>query len=282
MEAKVLPRMAQNEFGNWLREHTSLLESTIDSYTRVIRRFLEGYGEVTLDNINKFVSDSFRNKRSGYVKYAFREYLRAVGQYDLYGQVVKVRHKPRKKHGTFIPQEDLLRIVNKTNPEAYRIVAMIQMCTGARAHEVLAIKQADIKFNSKEKELMIVLITKGMKKQQKYIPVRFQKEIMIFTEKVNRQFPFLRGRYSGSMKKSQYNNYRYYYAAVKRAAISVGFPEFTTHDFRRNFAEALGKIGFRIQDIQKALGHSRIETTMKYMDESRETHKEAVKALWDQ
>lgn len=267
---------AAEGFRMWLRTNRNVLETTINLYVRTISRFLSEYNEPTLENINEFVSKSFRDKNSGYVKYAFKHYLEYIGKPELYDDVVRVRHGPRKKKGVYVPRNDLLEIVQKVSPEAYRIVALIQMCTGARAHEILSVKKDDIDRECKN----IRIVTKGGNERFIHIPERFRKDILSFVNKRVNPYPFLRGALSGSLRKVVYNNYRYYYNSVKRAAASVGYPRFSTHDFRRNFANELDEMGYNLTKIQRALGHARIETTVRYIEKSKETHKEAVEMLW--
>jgi integrase len=47
----------------------------------------------------------------------------------------------------------------------------------------------------------------------------------------------------------------------KRAGVESVHP----HRFRRTFASKLAERGMKVQDIQKLMGHSNIETTMEYV-----------------
>ena len=50
----------------------------------------------------------------------------------------------------------------------------------------------------------------------------------------------------------------------KRAGVSNVHP----HRFRRTFATGLARRGMNIQEVQKLLGHSGVNTTMKYVNVS--------------
>lgn len=258
------------------------METTVNLYQRTIKRFLNEYGEPTIENINRFVSDSFREKNSNYVKYAFKFYLKSIGKEEIYKDIVPVKTTPRKKHGVYLSQQELMGIAKGTQPLTYRIVALVQLCTGARASEVLSFKKSDvIRQNG---DIVFKMFGKGGKEIYKHIPPMFQEEILSFIERKNGNFPFLRGNITitnqSSLKRIVSNNYRYYFTAIKRSAKHNGFPDFASHDFRRNFANHLQEKNFNIRNIQKAMGHSMIETTLRYIDESRETHKEATRLLW--
>ncbi len=258
------------------------METTVKLYSRTVKRFLNEYGEPTLENINRFVSDSFRERNSNYVKYSFKFYLKFIGKEEIYKEIVPVKTTPRKKHGIYLSQQELLQIVKGIQPLTYRIVALVQLCTGARASEVLSFKKSDIiRHNG---DVVFKMFGKGGKEIYKHIPPVFQEEILSFIEKKNSEFPFIRGQVTvtnrSALKRLVNNNYRYYFTSLKRSAKRNGYPDFASHDFRRNFANHLQEKNFNIRNIQKAMGHSMIETTLRYIDESRETHKEAINLLW--
>jgi len=117
-------------FQTWLTENTTLSERTILNYSRAIDRFLDRYDEVTIENINSFISKTNRNTRTTYVKYAFRYYLIFIGKEKEYEKVVKIKIKPRKKSGTYLSNDELLYIISNIEDETYSLVALLQYITG--------------------------------------------------------------------------------------------------------------------------------------------------------
>ena len=65
-------------------------------------------------------------------------------------------------------------------------------------------------------------------------------------------------------------NYRWYYNDLKRSCKSIGIDlkDFSTHDFRRAFAEDVWKLTHDPRQLKEALHHKRFETTQIYLQRS--------------
>lgn len=64
---------------------------------------------------------------------------------------------------------------------------------------------------------------------------------------------------------------------IRRAAIKVGLPEnITDHRLRASFANILNKRGVPLPTIQKLMRHSKVETTMIYIETREEEMREAI------
>lgn len=268
------------EFHQWLSDNTTLGERTILNYVRTIDRFLDEYGQPTIENINNFISTTNRRTRTTYVKYAFRYYLEFIGKPEDYKKLVGVKSKPRKKTGVYISNESLMSIVSNIENETYRMVALIQYLTGARAGDVLRFSYNDMKVNDDETISLHLIKMKGEKEGWFFIPKKYAKKIRHFIETCGRKYSFLLGE-SDSFRKLSDNNYRYYYEAVKVSARRVGYPNFATHDFRRNFIEDVFANTKDIRVAQNLAHHSNLKYTMKYLKsrEDEEKLKEVVEEL---
>jgi len=108
------------------------------------------------------------------------------------------------------------------------------------------------------------MIGKGGYERIVYIPKVYKQTIWDFVSNCSREYPFLKGN-ENSLPKLIYNNYIYYYLQLKKAASLLGYENFATHDFRRNF---VNDILTQTQDIRIAkdlIGHARMETTLRYL-----------------
>ncbi|MHA1874034.1 MAG: hypothetical protein ACTSVB_07960 [Candidatus Heimdallarchaeaceae archaeon] len=267
-------------FKKWLKDNSALMERTIILYNRTVNRFLREYGEVSLETLNKFVTNSFRNKRSCYVKYAFRYYLKFIGKEELYKQIVPVKVSPVKKEGVYLPAEKLFKIVNGIQEETFRMVALLQCITGGRSHDILSIEKAQIK-EKKDGSLQITLITKGNKKRYVFIPKHYTNTITQFVEKYDRKYPFLKNwNKDESLRKAVDRNYRYYYNYVKESAKKLGYKNFATHDFRRNFIDDVQDITRDIRQTAVASGIT-VDTAIRYLNKKvgEEQLKEIIKKI---
>jgi integrase len=254
------------EFQEWLRNNTTLMERTILNYTRTMERFFSEHNELTVENINKFITSHTRNTRTYYIKYAFRFYLIFSGKPEMYRDIVKVKERPKKKAGIYLSKEELIDIVNNIDSIRYRFVALIQYLTGTRAGDLLRFTSD----NMMEKDNNIILRlyeAKGGKEQMLFIPPRFADHVKQFIINTGSKRPFLEGQ-SENLRKLVDNNYRYYYEALKVSANKLGFKGFTSHDFRRNLANNAFDETKDIRIVQKILGHSNFTTTLRYIKNS--------------
>jgi integrase len=264
-------------FEDWLRNNTFLLERTIRLYVRTIERFKRLFGNPTIENINRFIIESTKERRSYYVKYVFRLYLKYLGREEDYPKLVKVRQKAKKRIGCYLAKEEIMRIIDLMTDKTYRIVALIQFLTGARAHDVLS-------FNSKNlvrqnDDVWLGLTPKGEKRlYYVFIPKKHAKLICDFIESSGKEYPFLKGNIENFVNAVN-NNYRYYYNEVKNAAKFAGYPDFSTHDFRRNFIEDIYSREKDLRVIKDIAGHSNIRYTMQYLKQHFETRPRIKKLI---
>ena len=246
-----------------LKNNSGLLPRSQKKYVNIIRAFLrkQGDGEISQE-INKFLSD----REDAFYKYAFKYFLKLIEREDAYSKLIKIRIRPAKRHGVFISRADQIKIlVNLPNDKCYA-VAVIQFYTGARSHDVLGLGKKDIVL--KPEGITFYFRAKGEKENIGFISSDFPgvKVIYDFIQNSKRPYPFLQGKNKNIISLID-NNYRYYYNAVKEAAIRAGFKGFNTHDFRRNFGTALYRITKDPLLVKAALGHANFKDTMKYIQE---------------
>jgi integrase len=260
------------EFLNYLRTQTSLSERSIKFYYWLVRKFLAEFREDSLENMNAFI------KAYPLSKFAFMYYLRFKNRENEYVKLIKTKTRLVEKEGVFLSREKLLKIVESIQDDIYRMVALLQYLTGARAHEILKLKKEDFKIENEM--LKIKLIGKGGYERVVFIPQNYKQIIWQFVSNYSREYPFLKGE-NKSLEKLVYNNYIYYYMELKKAAASLGYEKFATHDFRRNF---VNDIFSQTQDIRIAknlIGHARMETTLRYLKRkiSEEEYRKYIQAI---
>ncbi|RLE45206.1 hypothetical protein DRJ16_00070 [Candidatus Woesearchaeota archaeon] len=258
-----------------MKNNTTLLPRSIDLYARTIQRFLREFKEASVENANKFIAKSFREKRSYYVKYAFMHYFKYLGREEDYKKLIKTRLKPKKKKGCFLRKEELERIAFSLPTEEYRMVAIIQYLTGARAHDVLTLSKDRI--TKEDGMLKLRMIQKGEREKIAFIPEEYAEMIWNFVQSKDKEYPFLRGE-SKDFTRSVNTNYTYYYRELKEVATSLGYENFATHDFRRNFINDAYSKFKDIRIVRVVAGHSDMSTTLRYLLEAVD-EKEIKKAI---
>lgn len=267
------------DFREWLRANTNLLEGSINLYVRTIRSFLDKYPEINLDNINDFVSKSFRQSHSYYVKYSFRPFLQYMDQEDLYKKIVPVKMKPRKKLGKYLPEEMIRQIIQNIRKQEMQDIATLQYATGARARGIITLKEENIDKDFDENVIRLRLEEKGGKESMTFLDRRYG----IVLDKYMRGSPgylFLPGRLvhaeEPELERAINTKRTYFYNKLRESAMELGHDHFGTHDFRRNVVEILKKKGTPLPIIQKVLGHSNIRTTLRYFDDNPEQIQDTI------
>lgn len=270
------------DYKDWLRTNTSLGENSISLYARTANAFFREYDELTLESINAYVSRSFREKNSNYVKYSFKPLLEYKGMDpELYKKIVKVKQRPRKKHGNYLGLDIINKIIDNIKREEYRDITRLQLAMGSRAFEVIELREEKIDWEHRPGVIRIFLSVKGGREGSSFLSAARYEDILrkycngkpgyLFLDDPNLQFD------EELLKRAVNTKRSYVYDAINRSAAELGLDrKIGTHDLRRNFAEHLEQSGEGLRTIQKALNHSRINTTSKYFSDSREDVRDAV------
>lgn len=137
-----------------------------------------------------------------------------------------------------------------------RAIIEFLLATGVRASELVAMEIKDVNFD----DLSVhVVHGKGSKERTTYMTAVAAKYLLTYlhsrTDDREQLFVGQRGLYTrqGILALT--------YRVGERAGVSDVHP----HRFRRTFATDLSKRGMEVQEIQKLLGHSNINTTMVYV-----------------
>ena len=214
-------------------------------------------------NNNRTVSNN-RNCVSAFFKWLYRESLIEKNPIDAI-QTIKV---PEEELKAFSSEEvDTIRSACK-KPVERAIVEML-LSSGLRVSELCNLKLEDVDFNSLT---IYVKCGKGGKDRTTY-----------FTP-VSRKY--LKKYLNDNRHKSEYvftNHYGNQYTPSGIRHITTDLTErcqihIHPHRFRRTLATDLAEKGMPIQEIQKLLGHTSIETTRKYI----EVRKKKIEASYRQ
>jgi integrase len=253
------------KFDEWLETNTDLLPRTKKQYRKVIMQFLKQHDDsVALKDMNRFLNE----KKISFYRFPFKFFLKSLDRENEYTGLIKIRKKPRARHGIYTTQEKIMDLINKILDPVYKTAALIQFYTGARPQDVLSLNKKD--FEIKENGIVIYFGRwKGMKEHTSKIPFPEANCIIYFMNNWSKQFPFLKGKGSDkNLIKWIDNNYRYYLNEITLAAKEVsGLENFRPHDFRRNLAADIYSGTKDLFLTKEILGHKNIDTTTKYLAE---------------
>lgn len=268
-----------SDFAEYLRKNTNIREGTVRLYDRTIKRFLKRGVELSQESVNAFISESFRESNSFYVKYAFKHYFVFVKKPKLYESLVRVKLKPRKKGGHHYSAVVIENLIEAIKSEKSKDMGILQYAMGCRARGLITLKAEKIDFEYGDSMIRVVLEEKGGREKVSFLDVKFKPLLEKYIVP-GKTFLFL-SKSAQDMDEERFemavNSARsYYYEDLKKAVKELGLSGFGTHDFRRNVADELRRVHKDPYLVKKVLGHARIETTLRYFGESEEDVQDAL------
>ena len=234
------------------------IERMLDSITEPVRKittedmrsYLSDYqkindcSKVTVDNIRRNLSSFFSWLEEE--NYILKSPMRRIHKIKTNQQVKEV-----------ISDEDIERLRDKC--ACKRDLAMIDLLysTGIRVGELVNLNISDVDFEAREcvvfgkggKERKVYFDAKAKLHLQKYIESRNDKNPALF---VTLDSPYDRLKISGVEIR------------MRELGRSVKIAKIHPHKFRRTMATRAIDKGMPIEQVQKILGHSQIDTTMQY------------------
>jgi len=255
--------------------NTSLSIPTINIYMSVVKLYLSKNKEIDVNKINKFLTLHGRERRSYYMKYAFKQLLILLKKDRLYSQLVCPKILPTKRIWEDYPMSVLKKVISHLDKDNHKLIAEIQLITGGRISDVLRAEHKDI-FVDDDSDTIIRLKTKFGK--QRFSPITA--DLAERMAKIKGTFDFIFIDPSEESRKEiekAINRRRTYYKInLSKASKRVGV-HLSSHYFRRKLASDMKAKGYDLYDIQKALGHSSIETTTRYFMGTDSNVKKALK-----
>lgn len=285
------------EYEEYLRRR-GRKESTINVYMAIIKKFIKsGYDFEDYRHYNKFLEDYAIKKRSGhysdvmlgFVKWYFPQEKKALKNMII--DAIKMTGKANKdpiRQSVMLTDEQQNFILKNIQDFKHSLIAWIQKETGVRAGDVIRLKKDRIKYSYYKEDdgkcyltMVISFVKKGDKVSK--IPIFNPYLIRYLKDWINNipgdeEYMFIDRslvykRFQNNDFKLYRRNYYVYWRDLKETceAIGVDSNQFSTHDWRRNFADRvwidiLGKTD--IEALRRALGHERIDTTIRYLRQS--------------
>ncbi len=167
-------------------------------------------------------------------------------------------HKRRRKLPVFLSADEIFRIVAKIINPKHRMIIVTAFSAGLRLNEVTHLRCRDI---DSEAMRIVVRNAKGEKDRCVMLSTRLLPELREYWYDYRPGVWLFPGR-----DHSQPISHRTVQRAFKRAKDAAGIDKpATMHSLRHSFAVQLLEDGNNLKYIQDLLGHSSINTTMKYL-----------------
>lgn len=263
--------MKVEEFEKWLREHTILSEGSIRQYVSQVRCHKfdidEAITNESPEEINRILVSEYRDKNSSTKKPAFIYYLKARNKAAYILELTRLRTKPRKLMPSWLSPQEIEVLLYCLKPST-RLILELQYSTGTRVREILTLKREHIQERAEGPAIMI--LAKGGRTRIRGITQEQYSQLQRLMPK-HESFIFL----SPPIKKDVSfeglirSNYNRIEEEIKLISEKNLGKQVRSHDIRRSLAEntlkAKGRSIDGIKEAQKILGHSRIDTTFKYL-----------------
>lgn len=218
--------------------------------TEDMRSYLTEYQKI--NNCSKVTVDNVRRNISSFFSWLEEE------NYILKSPMKRIHKiKTNQQVKEIITDEDIERLRDKC--VCVRDLAMIDLLysTGIRVGELVNLNIKDIDFEAREcvvfgkggKERRVYFDAKAKLHLQKYINSRTDENEALF---VSLDAPYNRLKISGVEIR------------IRTLGRSVNLTKIHPHKFRRTMATRAIDKGMPIEQVQKILGHSQIDTTMQY------------------
>lgn len=218
--------------------------------TEDMRDYLAGYQQV--NNCSKVTVDNVRRNISSFFFWLEEE------NYILKSPMRRIHKiKTNKQVKDTISDEDIEKLRDAC--KCTRDLAIIDLLysTGMRVGELVNLNRSDVNFELREsivfgkggKERKVYFDAKAKLHLQEYLNGRVDDNPALF---VTLDKPFERLKISGVEIR------------VRSLGKSVGLTKIHPHKFRRSMATRAIDKGMPIEQVQKILGHSQIDTTMQY------------------
>ena len=218
--------------------------------TEQIRKYLSGYqkinncSNVTIDNIRRNISSFFSwlEEEDHILKSPMR-------------RIHKIRTKKQVKE--VISDETIEKL--RDNCLCGRDLAIVDLLysTGIRVGELVKLNISDINFEERE----CIVFGKGDKERRVYFDAKAKLHLQAYIDKRNDNNPALFVTLDTPHDRLKISGVE---IRLRNLGRKLGLEKIHPHKFRRTMATRAIDKGMPVEQVQKILGHSQIDTTMQY------------------
>jgi len=188
--------------------------------------------------------------------YSLRSYRNMLGK-EMSAKLPEMRAEHRLP--VVLNKEECLRLFEAAKNEKHRLMIMCMYAAGLRAGEMIRLKWEDIDL-----ERMLIHVKRGKSRKDRYLPLSrtlLNAMVLYFENKPVTRYLFHSPYTQDALKRSAIR--WVFRKVVERSGIRK--ENVTIHTLRHSFATHLLEDGMDIVSIKELLGHSRIETTLIYL-----------------
>lgn len=218
--------------------------------TEEIRHYLVGYQKI--NNCSKVTVDNVRRNISSFFSWLEEE------DYILKSPMKRI-HKIKTKQQVKETISDEAIEQLRDNCKCVRDLAMIDLLysTGIRVGELVNLNISDVDFEARE----CVVFGKGDKERKVYFDAKAKIHLQEYLNSRNDRNPALFVTLDAPFDRLKISGVE---IRMRRLGRALNMDKIHPHKFRRTMATRAIDRGMPIEQVQKLLGHSQIDTTMQY------------------
>lgn len=218
--------------------------------TEEIRHYLVGYQKI--NNCSKVTVDNVRRNISSFFSWLEEE------DYILKSPMKRI-HKIKTKQQVKDTISDEAIEQLRDNCKCIRDLAMIDLLysTGIRVGELVNLNISDVDFEARE----CVVFGKGDKERKVYFDAKAKIHLQEYLNSRNDRNPALFVTLDAPYDRLKISGVE---TRMRRLGRALNMDKIHPHKFRRTMATRAIDRGMPIEQVQKLLGHSQIDTTMQY------------------
>lgn len=254
VDAKRIEGCSERSIGYYNTTLKALFKSITKNYlvieTEDLRKYLSDYSQnskaskITVDNVRRVISTFFSWLESE--NYIMKSPTRRIHKIKV-GKVVKETYS-----------DEMIELIRQ-NVSSHRDLTIIDflISTGVRVGELVKLNITDLNLEAKE----CVVVGKGNKQRKVYFDARTKIEIQQYLSSRNDDSKALFVSLSKPFNRLQISGVE---TVLKKIGKKVGLGRVHPHKFRRTLATKAIDKGMPIEQVQKMLGHAKIDTTLEY------------------
>lgn len=254
VDAKRIEGCSERSIGYYNTTLKALFKSITKNYlvieTEDLRKYLADYSQnskaskITVDNVRRVISTFFSWLESE--NYIMKSPTRRIHKIKV-GKVIKETYS-----------DEMIELIRQ-NVSFHRDLTIIDflISTGVRVGELVKLNITDLNLEAKE----CVVVGKGNKQRKVYFDARTKIEIQQYLSSRSDDSKALFVSLSKPFKRLQISGVE---TVLKKIGKKVGLGRVHPHKFRRTLATKAIDKGMPIEQVQKMLGHAKIDTTLEY------------------
>lgn len=254
VDAKRIEGCSERSIGYYNTTLKALFKSITKNYlvieTEDLRKYLSDYSQnskaskITVDNVRRVISTFFSWLESE--NYIMKSPTRRIHKIKV-GKVVKETYS-----------DEMIELIRQ-NVSSHRDLTIIDflISTGVRVGELVKLNITDLNLEAKE----CVVVGKGNKQRKVYFDARTKIEIQQYLSSRNDDSKALFVSLSKPFNRLQISGVE---TVLKKIGKKLGLGRVHPHKFRRTLATKAIDKGMPIEQVQKMLGHAKIDTTLEY------------------